>query len=582
MKLSKYLKLSSLLLVILFTINSCADLSVNNVNDAGREDALSSASNLVSLLQGSTTDVFFANLDLWGVHMNGLADQMTATNAYLSFWDFAEEPRLRLNNRTTYADAVILNDPFTQYNAGVSTANTIIKKIEVDGESVTLEDGTDITQKMLAGAYFLRGISRGSLGMIYDKGYIVAADADVSQVPEPKSYTEVIDAAVSDIDKAIQTADAVGSGFVWDFLPSGTSASLSLAEFKTVANSFAARFLANAPRTQSEASSWDWDRVLTYADKGMGGPNAAAAMTDYSPTSIANQFFNNMADWSTYVLSDGSGYIPTDIKIIHTLDPSYPVEYPAAPDVLEESDAQTNDPRIGYYNYTPNFGFLNASRNRSLFSNYWNLRLFSENAMYANSGYPTTFFIEAEVDYIRAEANFWKGDKATAAQILNDSPYGTGQTDVTPNMPSVQLGYMSQDGMSGGNSISASATDNEFIAALHREYSVELDLIDQMGLQWFFMRRHDMLQEGTPLHYAIPGEELEITQREYYTFGGVDYAGEPGTASGSNSWKKSSAPKVLNKAANTTRQGEYNGRSLTPAELNIQNTSGGKRAKKKR
>ncbi len=553
-----------------FAINSCADLSVNNMNDPGRDDALASGTDLVSLLQGSTTNVFFENLNLWGVHMNGLADQMTSTNAYLSFWDFTEEPRLRLNNRTTYADAVIINSPFTEYNSGVSTANTLIQKIEVDGETVTLEDGTDITQKLLAGAYFLRGISRGSMGMIYDKGYVVAADADVSQVPEAKPYTEVIDAAVSDIDKAIQIADGIGSNFVWDFLPSGTAATLNLNEFKTVANSFAARFLANAPRTQSEASSWDWDRVLSYADKGIGGSQAAAAsMVDYSATSISDEFYNNMADWSTYVLSDGAGYLPSDIKIIHTLDSSYPVEYPAAPTVLDSTDAQTDDPRIDYYNYTSNFGFLRASRNRGLFSNYWNLRLYSENAMYATSGYPVTFFIEAELDYIRAEAHLWNGEKIDAAQILNDSPYGSGQTDVTPNMPSVQLGYMDQDGYSGGNSISATASDAEFVSALHREYSVELDLLDQIGLQWFFMRRHDMLQEGTPLHYPIPGEELEITQKEYYTFGGPDYSGDAGTASGSNSWKQSSGSKALQK----TSDGKYNGRSLLPAELNIRNTS---------
>jgi hypothetical protein len=297
-------------------------------------------------------------------------------------------------------------------------------------------------------------------------------------------------------------------------------------------------------------------------------------MEDFSAVSIANQFYNNLADWSCYMLGDGSGYLPSDIKIIHMLDNSYPVVYPDAPTVLDSTDVNTNDPRIGYYNYTPNFGYLSASRNRNLFSNYLNLRLFSENQMYNTDGYPMTFFIKAETQYILAEAYLMKGNKPMAAQFLMASPYGNGQTDVTPDMPSVQLGYLGEDGMSGGNSINGTDSDAAFVRALHREYSVELDLIDGIGLQWFFMRRHDLLQEGTALEYAIPGSELEITGREYYSFGGMGYSSDPGTASGSNSWKTFAPAKSKNK---TTYDAGYHSKTLTPEQLNLNNSlQGGK------
>lgn len=566
MNITKKLKLTALFLGLLLAFNSCADLSVENQNAPDRARALSNPADLVSLLQGATTDAMQASLDLWGVHMNGLSDQMTSTNKYLSFWDFTEEPRLRLNNKTTYADSDIFDSPWSTFNASISSANEIIGIVEGDGRSIVLEDGTDVTQKLLASAYFIRGFARGYLAMIYDKGYIVNYDTDVSKPLEPVPYTELMNAAIQDLDEAIKVADALGSGFNWDLLPSDASVNLNLAQFKTVTNSFAARILANTPRTASEASGWDWDSVISYAEKGVGGTNAAAAMEDFSASSIANQFYNNYADWSCYMLGDGSGYLPSDIKIIHMLDPGYPVEYPAAPTVLDSSDVNTNDPRIGYYNYSSNFGYLSASRNRSLFSNYLNLRLFSDNQMYNTDGYPVTFFIKAETQYILAEAYLMKNNKTTAAQYLMNSPFGNGQTDVTPNMPSVQLGYLDEDGMSGGNSISGTDSDQAFVRALHREYSVELDLIDGIGLQWFYMRRHDLLQKGTALHYAIPGSELEITGRKYYTYGGNSYSSNDGTASGSNSWKTFDQTKSMNKVTNGTR---YHSKTFTPEQLNL-------------
>lgn len=580
MKTIKYMTLSVLLLALGFAFSSCTDLSVDNLNDPGREDALSNPADLVSLLEGQTVEQFWEENSYNGIQMDGLADQMTSTNNVAEFWDHADEPRRRINNRTSFPSTFIYEYDWDESNSSVSTANTIISRIEKDGKSIVLEDGTDVTQKMLAGAYFLRGLARGSLGMTYDQAYLIGIDADLSQTPEFSPYVDLINGAVSDMDKAISVAEGVGSGFRWDFLPDATNTELNLAEFKTVANSFSARFLANTPRTASESANWDWARVIDYAEKGIGGDNAAApGMDEFTASSISGEFYNHSADWQSYIYPPPAGYLPRDIKLPHLLDDNgdYPVEYPsvvidgtAVPDTLKPGDLQTSDPRIEYLFYSESFGYLDPSRSIVLHSNYTDARMHYNNQVWSTSGLPVNFFIEAELDYIRAEAYLMDGNKAAAATELNNSPYGSGQTDVEPNFPAVQLGNMSQDGFSGGHSISATASKEEFIKALHLEYSIELSMIDRKGLQWFFMRKHDLLQKGTALHFAVPGSELEITQREYYTFGGVDYADQEGTATGSNSWKLNAA-KVQQKAK--VAPGKYNATRITEDMLNNLSTS---------
>lgn len=524
----------------LFVLAGCdgglADLEVDNTNDPNRAQALANASDLVSLMGGATSTALFASSSIWGVHLGGLADQTTSTNRFLSFWDFTFQPRQRLNNRTTYADSDIIFDPWSDFNGSLSSANEIIGLIEVDGESIVLEDGTDVTNKLLASAYFVRGVSRGYLGMVYNQAYIVEPGTDLSQL-EPQPYTDVTAAAVSDLDRAIDIAS--NNDFTWDLVP-GTSA-YSSAQLAEIANSFAARFLMNEPRTNAEASALPasrWETIIDYAENGVG---ASGSLPSFTPASVGETFFTEYADWNTFILNAGTpdeaGYLPTDLKIMHLLDPSYPTDYP---DDGVLGEVESDDPRAEYYSYTEAFGFLNPSRDRSLFSNYWNLRMYANNAWFLRTGDPVPLITGTEMQYIKAEANLWLGNLDQAAAELNNSPRGTVPTDLEIDLPSEQIGnfdFGAAEGIAAGITMDGSETPAEFVRALHEEYSIELDIMAGIGVHLAFMRRHDLLQEGTPLHYPIPGAELEITQSEYYTFGGVDFAGQDGTASGSNSWK---------------------------------------------
>jgi hypothetical protein len=51
-----------------------------------------------------------------------------------------------------------------------------------------------------------------------------------------------------------------------------------------------------------------------------------------------------------------------------------------------------------------------------------------------------------------------------------------------------------------------------------------------MGIEFCTMRKDDKLQKGTPLHFPIPGQQLEVNLMEPYSFGatkgvaGKDYS----------------------------------------------------------
>ncbi len=43
------------------------------------------------------------------------------------------------------------------------------------------------------------------------------------------------------------------------------------------------------------------------------------------------------------------------------------------------------------------------------------------------------------------------------------------------------------------------------------------------------MRRNDLLQGGTPTQYPNPDAQMQVIQKNTYTFGGKEYFGEKGS-----------------------------------------------------
>jgi hypothetical protein len=109
---------------------------------------------------------------------------------------------------------------------------------------------------------------------------------------------------------------------------------------------------------------------------------------------------------------------------------------------------------------------------------------------------------KAENDLYRAEARAYTGDLAGAASIINTGTRVSrgGLPPVAADLPSIK-------------------------AAIHAERHIEL-YVSAMGLQFYEMRKLNLLQKGTPLHLPLPAKTLETLAESlpFYTFGGVTAA----------------------------------------------------------
>lgn len=490
-----YLILGSVLLF------SCSqeEFNIPNTNQPDASKVLSSAADFKNFNTTNHTSLFSTQVGFSGVFFRGMSDQFTTTNAYRGFWAFCDQPRRQIDNSTSNsALGVQTGGPWDSFNAIISKSNIVIKNIEIDGNTIKDSDGNDLTNQELAGAYFDKGVSLGYLSMIYNQAYIVKpGETDLKF----STYQEVLAEAVSSLEKAISLASGT-----FDYTLYTGASSLDADSFKKLAYSYLARFSIGVARTDAEAKTLNYDKILEYADK--------AITSNFYPTSKEEIFFNNLQDWSLYLLGSGAGYMPTDIKIQHLFDPSYPTDYPTDDTVVLPA-ANSDDPRLAsYYEYVGDkFGYLRAARGRQLFSSYRHIRFFDNNQEDAD-GLAVQVFPKAEIDYIKAEAYYRKGDYAAAVQALDASPRKT-----------------------VGNQ-STTESESTVLNAILYENSIELDLNSGIAVNWAFMRRHDFLQKGTPTMYPVPASELEIAQLPSYTYGSESKAGEEGTASGSNDWRQ--------------------------------------------
>ena len=496
---------SLLIFSALFLFISCRDLNTENNNNPDRAAVLSTGKDLVALLEG-------AYITWWqSIHGPRPAIGLSVTAdsyslALLSIDDFGasrmgEEPRSAYNNRTTEADdyRLIAETPWVGCLSAVSSANDVIFSLN---NGVTIDNGGPQDQSLLAAAHFLRGVSWGYLGLIYDQTIIADENKDFTQDIEFTTYPDVISNALRELDLAVESSEGAGRDFFHTYF---NGLILNLDDFIRLCNSYGARFLAQYPRTAAENSDVNWELVLALAEEGI--------KKDFAPIADGNAW----QSYHRYVFAEtgeGPFWARVDQRIIAALDPTQPTRYPEvasrgeAP--LDPIMAKSNDQRL-----ETDFVFLPVN-NFPVQKGEWHFSHYKHNRNIADPSFAGNgstegkmpVFLKADNDLLKAEAQIRINKIGQAIDIINSGTYVT----------------------RGGLELEDNSTTAVYEAIMY-ERAIELMSTAPMNM-WFYRRRVGPrvtqaeldalggLQIGSPAQLPVPAEELNILGLEPYNFGG--------------------------------------------------------------
>ena len=491
----------------------CQDLEITNPNNPDRERVLSTPAAVQGLVS-STFNTWWEwvhdDSPVWA--MSTMADEFTA-----AFFDFgilvaSSEPRVAYNNSPNYEDAEVNRDPWTGLNATLSAANDALRAI--DGGIRITEGGTDHTPRARAFGKFMQGLSHGYLALYFDRAFVIGETAElpVSEVAVP--YDVVMDTALAELAAAIEIAEAntftlPGTGWLFQEMTSQ--------ELARLAHSYRARLMAQVARTRAERDAVDWAAVLAEIDAGI--------TADFAPVAVAGIFFDDFKRVAARSRSTAPGdFARVDYWVVGPADSTNNFLAWVATPVQERLPFQlvTRDRRIHpagqpagkgtYLGYTTSNRYQ-ASRGTYHQSRYYFHRLGAAEDWQTG---PQEELTLTEMNLLRAEALIRLGRAAEALPFINASRTAAGLEPVTVAGPPDAPGCVPRklDGTCG------SLWD-----ALRYEKRIEGLGVSPPGA-FLDARGWQTLLEGTPVHFPIPGRELQTLGQPIYTFGGSN----PGSA----------------------------------------------------
>ena len=164
-----YIKISLVALLAVFA--GCKGLETENDNNPSRSAVLAVGTDLVAVLNGGY-------ISFWqGVHDDhpAMGLSITSDTYGVSWGNFAgrrmgEEPRAAYNNRPSEeADyKQMVEDPWFDNLSAVSSANDVLIALE---NGITIDNGGPQDKSIEAASHFLRGVSWGYLGLLFDQAF---------------------------------------------------------------------------------------------------------------------------------------------------------------------------------------------------------------------------------------------------------------------------------------------------------------------------------------------------------------------------------------------------------------------------
>lgn len=537
----------SLAVLLVVTLTGCQDLSVENENSPDRQQVLATPTDIEQLAAGTFLD-FWSGTQWCNESMvtSTMADAHSCSWANWAMRDMSSEPRSAWNNSPAYSRAPAGADPWFDNYVAISNASDVLRAIE-NTEAAAFESENVDVARIEAFVNFTMGLAYGHIASMYDRGFLVDETTDAEGVArgevelELQPYSAVTEFAISKLDKAIQIASnnsfTITAEEDWIFGLTVTSDDLV-----RIANSYKARYAAVSARTPSERADLnhinaDWSQVITWIDNGVTETFAPigddSGATEWDCMKFYGQEPNtwSRADYRTIGPADESGGYENWL------------DTPVAQRTPYET--QTRDRRIAGPEGGDGKDFVDVGTEFTAFpvergSYHYSDRTPAMYVEYLNNiaNGPMPVLTIEEMDLLKAEALLRTGGSISeVAALIDETRVGRGEL---PSAAGTQVGEWSDD----PNPLAPGKVS--LISMLKYEFGIET-MLTASGLNYFTDRGWGDLVEGTPLHFPVPGDELQTVGLQIYTFGGVGgpcSAGNPQNCVGAPSGGSSNASKV--------------------------------------
>ncbi len=522
---------SAALLVVAFSacesFDGLTDLDVTNQNAADRARVLTTFGDLENFI-GGAFQRFWTGHNYGGYSSMGLgttADEISISWGNYDGRALSSEPRTAFNNSPSYSFNDHAETPWYQSYESISNVYDGMRAIEEDAAVACAEINCD---RIRAWAKFVQGVAHGWLALFFDSAFVLDESVDLfdatgAEIKQPfQPYTAVWAAA----RKYLDSAATLASGASWT-LPQGwigaSGNQLTGTQLAQLSRAHIARWIPQVARTPAERATQDWAKVVTAVDNGITADFTVQADADLWYSDYL--YFNNIststtwsrADYKTIGQYDVSGNYNTWLNTPTSnrnefLMPNHPDRriLPAA-----------NDGRGA----GTDFMFRGASRFPAARGTYhYSFYLLTRYNWYpATQTGPMPYLLTEELQLNKAEGLLRTGGVVTQAivDIVNATRVTRG------GMPALTVANtvaQVHDAIIYERRIETFGTCSG-CAFFHRRSQGPLSPTAGAAGGGFnasnvAIQHHQGMVVGTPLHFAVPGKELEVLERKIYTYGG--------------------------------------------------------------
>lgn len=496
--------------VLVAGLSGCQDLTVENQNVPDRERATQQPVSAETFVASSFRSFWpvAGHDDYPSWAFSTMAREVTSSFADFGQLELSAEPRTAWNNSPVNARNNVSETPWYGLYRTISAVNDALTAI--DG-GLTIGDA-DRTARTHAVGKFMQGVSHGYLALYFDSAFVVPEDLDLETLTEVRfdAYPDVAATAIQQIDSGI----AIASGADFTLPADGWFyTEMSDAEFVRLANSFVARIMVYSARTPAERAAVNWAEVIRRIDAGI--------VEDFAPVGQPEILWD---DWKRLVARVRTASRPSDFGrpgywLLGPADSTNrfmnwvntPLESRTAFQIVSKDRrihgaAGPTSPGL-YVGYNQN-NIGAASRGTWRYSHYYFRRFGTGDSW--QSG-PLVAMTVTEMDLMKAEALIRLNRAPEAVPLINKSRVARGNLPaITTAGPPDEPGCVPRK----LNGACGSMWD-----ALRYEKNIEG--LGVSGVTAFLdARGWRTLPENTLLHLPIPGRELEVLQRELYTYGG--------------------------------------------------------------